>query len=189
MCPTPLGRVQTRCAILLLPAVLAALLSLATAEEGWIVTIGIYLLMGVVLDIAVYPFVIRWQPPWLTGTLAVAEFVILFALVQVLRPGGPGFGAAQAVLLFWVAWALAIGVKIVVLPILSLSWIENAGEFRVTGWSSAPEQDPVPVVAAFDPDVAPGKLVREFSTVHKTPQQPALPPLSGAHGSPQVNAG
>ena len=40
---------------------------------------------------------------------------------------------------FWVAWWIAIWTKVVILPLLSLSWIENAGEFRSTGWSIPPD--------------------------------------------------
>jgi hypothetical protein len=34
-----------------------------------------------------------------------------------------------------------------VLPLISLSWIEDAGEFRSTAWSVAPEFLPLPVTA------------------------------------------
>src|SRR5947207_14986875 len=129
MCPTNLGRVETRTAILIGPAILGTILSIATGNEGFIVLIGIYLLMGVALDTGFYPLVIRWQPPWLTFTLAVAEFVLLYILAHVLKVGLTNL---EAVLLFWCAWTLAIWTKVVILPLLSLSWIENAGEFRST---------------------------------------------------------
>ena len=149
MCPTILGRIETRTFILIGPAILGAILSLLTGNEGFIVIIGIYLLQGVVLDVFFYPYVIKWQPPWLTFVLAVGEFVITYTLAQVLD-GRPASRSTRCGGSGW-RWTLAIWTKVVILPILSLSWIENAGEFRETGWSVPPEVEPMPLLAAEPP--------------------------------------
>src|SRR3954471_367910 len=173
MCPTTFGRIQTRVATLVLPALLASALTIVYSDEGWIVTIGLSLVMGVALDVVVYPFVIRWQPPWLTGALALAEFVLLYLLVKTLDPGHPGFGEPDAlpgisdwhpVMLYCVSWCLAVATKIVVLPLVSLSWIENGGEFRRTDWTVQPERAPVPLVAETPADPLAAPAVQEFST-------------------------
>ena len=185
MCPTVLGRVQTRVAILTGPFLLGALLSLVFGNEGYVVLIGVYLLLGVALDTAFYPFVIKWQPPWLTGVLAVGEFVLLYVLAQVLEVG---LSPVAAIVWFWVAWLLAIATKIVVLPLLSLSWIENGGEFRATGWSIAPENEPMPIVAPVAQAVADGPppLARQFSAVREVPPELRnLPSPSGVHRAPE----
>ena len=196
MCPTVLGRVQTRVAILIPGAILATILSLVTHNEGWIVTIGIYLLMGVALDTLVYPYLIKWQPPWLTFLLAIGEFFILYVLVKTLKPGHAPYGDPnnffsfgndwRPILLYWVVWLMAITTKIVILPLVSLSWIENGGEFRRVGWSVAPEYQTLPVLAAIEPSSA-GGLAREFSSMHAVPEAAELArPLSAVH---QVPAG
>jgi hypothetical protein len=165
MCPTVLGRIQTRTVTLVGPALLGLILSLATGKPGWIVLIGVYLLLGVALDTGFYPFVIRWQPPWLTFVLALGEFVLLYVLSQVLEIG---LSPVQAIVFYWVSWALAITTKIVVLPILSLGWIENGGEFRATGWTVLASRAPVSAVAAVP--ARPSRLAREFAAEAEVPR-------------------
>jgi hypothetical protein len=197
VCPTTLGRIETRTFTLIGPAILATVVSLVTGNEGWIVTIGIYYLMGVALDLTIYARFITWQPPWLTFVLAVGEFVLLFVLVKILEPGHPPYGTPadeaivgaddwRPIVLYWVSWVIADWTKIVVLPLVSLSWIENGGELRATGWSVAPQYEPLPVVAKAE--TAPGGLVREFSSVvsiadlQKARPLTAIRPLPGSAG-------
>jgi hypothetical protein len=195
MCPTALGRVETRTFTLILPAILATIVSVATDNAGWIVTIGIYYLMGVALDLTFYQWFIKWQPPWLTFVLAVGEFVLLFVLVKVLEPGHPPFGVPadesivgaddwRPIVLYWVSWILADWTKIVVLPLVSLSWIENGGEFRQTGWTVAPDYRPLPIVAKVEPTAAAGALAREFSGAIEVVDHRPARPLTGVQPVP-----
>jgi len=181
MCPTVLGRLETRTFTLIIPAVLGAILSAVTGHTGYIVLIGIFLMVGTVLDIGVYPILIKWQPPWLTFVLAVVEFVIVYVIAVTLKVG---LGHVDAIWFFWLSWVIANWTKVVIFPIVSLSWIENAGEFRITGWSVPPEMEPLPVVASVAPR-APGVLAREFSAVGEIPEGLRnLPAPSGVHTRP-----
>jgi hypothetical protein len=185
MCPTVLGRVQTRWATLIVPAIIAAVISLITGDEGWIVLIGVYFVLGVALDSAFYPFIIRWQPPWLTFTLAVGEFVLVFILAHALTVG---LTNVEAIAEYWIAWWIAIWTKVVVLPLMSLSWIENAGEFRHTDWSVAPEYQPLPITVFTPPQPGggPPPLARKFSAaVIEIPEElRRAPSPSGVHRIP-----
>ena len=186
MCPTVLGRVQTRWAILIIPAILAAIVSLITQNEGWIVLIGLYFVIGVALDTCFYPFIIRWQPPWLTFTLAFGEFILVFVAAHFLKVGLTNL---EAIIEYWIVWWIAIWTKVVILPLVSLSWIENAGEFRSTDWSVAPEYIPLPITA-FTPTQqtgGPPPLARAFSAaVIEIPEElRRAPSPSGVFQIPQ----
>lgn len=187
MCPSVLGRVETRTAILVGPAILALVLWLVLGNEGYLVLLGIYYLVGVALDTTLYPRIIKWQPPWLTFVLGAAEFVIVYVLGQVLEvPLEP----IDAIWFYWVAWTMAVWTRIVILPIVSLTWIESGGEFRRTGWSHPAENEPLPVVAALEGRAAgQGGLLREFSSAREIPQDiRSLPAPSGVHQVPKQPA-
>lgn len=187
MCPTHLGRVQTRTAVLIGPALLAALVSLATRDEGWIVTIGLWLLVGAALDMTVYAALVGWQPRRLSLVLALGEFVLVLLLVKLLEPGDPSFAASDGrlVALYWTSWLLATATKTVVLPLVSLSWIENGGEFRPTGWSIAPEYKPLPIIASVRSDAGAGTVAFapvETLAVEQAPCGNPRPRLRGLSG-------
>lgn len=87
---------------------------------------------------------------------------------------------------------MAIWTKVAVLPLISLGWIENAGEFRQTGWSVAPDYQPL-AVTVFQPPTggteAP-RLVREFSSVQAVPAElQRLPSPSAIQEAPVLPHG
>ena len=181
MCPTPIGRVHTRVAILVLPALLGVILSLVTGREDFIVLIGIYLLLGVALDAGVYSWALKYQPPWMTFVLALFEFGLLYVLAHVLKLNLSNW---EAVWFYWVSWLLAIWTKIVILPLASLTYLESAGEFRRVEWSIPESQVPLQIaVSAEEAKAGPGPLVREASGVHAAlPKR--LPGPSAVHEVP-----
>lgn len=182
MCPTPIGRIQTRVASLVPAALLATVISLVTGRPDWIVLIGVFLLLGVALDAALYAWLLKYQPPWMTGVLALAEFGLLFVLANILQLN---LSPIEAIVLYWVSWALATGTRIAFLPIVSLTYIESAGEFRRTEWSVPPAQASLPVLAAeADAQSGPGVLVQEASGVHARPLE-RKPGPSGVHIAPR----
>jgi hypothetical protein len=170
MCPTPVGRIHTRVAILVLPALLGIILSLLTGRPDWIVLIGIYLLLGVALDAGVYSWLLRYQPPWMTFVLALAELGLLYVLARVLKLD---LTSAEAIIFYWVAWLLAIFTKVVLLPIFSLTYLESSLEFRRTDWSIPPAQAAMPVLATPEDALAgAGPLLRSASGEHAVPLKP-----------------
>jgi hypothetical protein len=182
MCPTPIGRIHTRVATIVMgPAVLGLIVTLVSGHLDWIVLIGVYLLLGVFLDTAVYSWLLKYQPPWMTFVLGLAEYGLLLAATQVLE-GFPNISVVEATVFYWVSWVLAISLKIALLPIISLTYLESAGEFRHIQWSIPPQQVALPVLAS-TADAGPGQVLREASGVHAVPLRP-LPAPSGVHAVP-----
>src|SRR3954453_5784529 len=190
MCPTVIGRIHTRVSIILLgPAVIGLIFTLVSGHLDWLPLVGVYLMLGIFLDTAIYPWLLKWQPPWVGGLLAVGEFGLLLVLANIVNDatGKDGTGAphnisiAEAIWFYWLCWVVASLVKIVVLPIANLTYAESAGEFRRPAWSVPPPLEPLPVLASSaEPKAGPGPVIREGSGVHANPLEP-LPSPSGVH--------
>ena len=70
------------------------------------------------------------------------------------------------------------------LPLISLTYLESAGEIRRIEWSIPESQVPLPVLASgAEAKRGPGPVVREASGVHAKPL-PQLPSPSGVHRVP-----
>ena len=189
MCPTPTGRIHTRTATFVLPTLLGLIVSLITGHWDWLVLVGVYYLLGVFLDTAVYSWLLKYQPPFVAIVLALSEFGLLLVLAGILNDtadGGLGNVAVwEAAIFFWACWILAALTKIVVLPIASLTYGESAGEFRRTEWSVPPPLEALPVLASSaEAKAGPGPVIREASGVHARPLEP-LPSPSGIHRTVQ----
>lgn len=188
MCPTPTGRIHTRTAAIILPALFGLILSLITGHFDWLVLIGVYYVMGIFLDTAVYSWLFRFQPPWMTFVLALAEFGLLLVLAGLLNRANGGLenvAVGEAAIFYWISWILAIPItKVVLLPLFSLTYLESAGEIRTTEWSIPESQLALPVLASSaDAKRGPGPVVREASGAHAKPL-PQLPSPSGVHRLP-----
>lgn len=172
MCPTPQGRVHTRVASMFLPAVLGLILWLVTANPDWFVLIGVLLVLGVTLDTVIYTWAVKWQPPWMTGVLALEELGLLLILATLLELN---VTIVEGIVFYVAAWLLFVFSKIVLLPILSLTYVESAGEFRTTEWSIPASKESLPLIAATEGGTGtPGRLLREASGAHAIVKQPGL---------------
>jgi hypothetical protein len=175
MCPTPVGRIHSRVASLVLPAVLGVVLWLITGREDWIVLIGVLLLMGTALDVVAYTWLIRYQPPWLTGVIGLAELGFLFVLAHLLQLD---LTDLEAIVFYVVSWSLATATRIALFPTFSLTYLESAGEFRRIEWSIPAPQEQLPVFASPADTGSAGPVLRSASGVHAVPLEPK-PSLSG----------
>ena len=189
MCPTPTGRIHTRTATIILPMLFGLIVSLVSSDWGWLTLIGIYYIQGIRLDTVVYSWLFRFQPPWMTFVLAVAELGLLLVTSQIIAKSSGGgledIGIGEAIIFYWVAWILAIPItKVVLLPLISVTYLESAGEIRRVEWSIPESQVPLPVLASgAEAKRGPGPVVREASGLHAKPL-PQLPSPSGVHRLP-----
>jgi hypothetical protein len=130
----------------------------------------------------------------MTFVIGIAELGFLLVLSQVIAKSSGGglehVSIPEAIVFYWICWILAIPItKVVLLPLISLTYLESAGEIRRVEWSIPESQIPLPVLASgAEAKRGPGPVVREASGLHAKPL-PNLPSPSGVHRLPPQPAG
>ena len=125
MCYSVTGRVQTRLASLLAPALLAGFLVWRTGDQRYTSMLMVMVLVALDLDLFLYRYVIGYQARWQTYLLGAVEFFVTLAVVRVLGGTLP----LQTIIAFYVsAWIGSQFLVNVVLPVADPMWAEHGGE-------------------------------------------------------------
>jgi hypothetical protein len=115
------GRIESR-----LVAALPALLVAFGIHRWWAVDlVAVMLLVGIVLDAALYDRLIDYQPAWLALPLGALELALVYAAMRALAIRAP---LAAALGLFALAWLCAQLLVHAALPRLQLTYAESGGE-------------------------------------------------------------
>jgi hypothetical protein len=124
------GRLESRLAAVLLPALAAGALAVFLKDWWPLELAGLMLAVGVALDALVYHRLLRYQPGWLALPLGLLELGIVMGLVFALGVEAP-LNAALA--LFAGSWLLAQVLGHGVFPLARLTYGEDGGELGPAG--------------------------------------------------------
>ena len=128
------GRIDSRLAAALGPAIAAAVLALVL-HRWWPVEVAALMAgVGVALDLLVYDRVLDYQPAWAALPLGALELGAVTALAYTLNVRAP---LPQAIAFFCGAWLLAQVLGHAVYPLLRLSYGDDGGELGRPGATSA----------------------------------------------------
>jgi hypothetical protein len=128
------GRIDSRLAAVLVPAVAAAILGLVLHRWWPVEVAGLMFGVGLALDLLLYDRVIDYQPGWLALPLGALELGLVTALVYATGVRAP-LGAAAA--FFAGSWVLAQILGHAVYPGLRLSYTDDGGELGRSGVTAA----------------------------------------------------
>jgi hypothetical protein len=120
------GRLESR----LGSAVPALVLALALHRWWAIELVALMLVVGIVLDVAVYDRALPYQPGWLAVPLGVGELALLYVSMHALGIAAP---LDLALVLYAVAWFSAQVLGHAVFPRLLLEYGESGGELGARG--------------------------------------------------------
>jgi len=132
------GRLESRLAAALVPALAAAVLAGALGEWWPLELVALMLAVGLVLDVTVYHRLIPYQPAWLAVPLGALELGLTMAPLVTLGVGAP---LGPAIALFAGAWLVAQLLGHAGFPLAHLTYAEDGGELGRAGrglWATAP---------------------------------------------------
>jgi parallel beta helix pectate lyase-like protein len=142
------GRVESRLAAGLLPALAAGVLALVLREWWPLELAGLMLAVGVAFDVLLYHRLLPYQPGWLALPLGLLELGAVMGLVLALGVEAP---LNAAIALFAGSWLLAQILGHGVFPLTRLTYGEDGGELGRAGPAFVAS---ILVVAAFSGGVA-----------------------------------
>src|SRR4051812_22979014 len=125
MCFTFAGRLQTRLAALLGPLLVTLCVTIWTTQNEYWTLFGLMAGAGLLLDMAVYGWVIGFQPRWLSVLLAAGEFRVIKQIVELPYPWSLGLHTRQALTIYVVGWLLSWLILQALLPLLWPRWAED----------------------------------------------------------------
>lgn len=128
------GRIDSRLAAALGPALAAAALALVLHRWWPVEVAGLMVGVGVALDLLLYDRLLDYQPAWAALPLGALELGAVTALAYALDVRAP---LAQAIGFFCGAWLLAQVLGHAVYPLLRLSYGDDGGELGRPGATSA----------------------------------------------------
>jgi hypothetical protein len=124
------GRIESRLAAVVIPF-LAACVATYLLEAWWpLELVGVMLVAGLILDVALYDRVFAYQPGWLALPLGALELLATMVLVRWLDIAAP---LEPAVWFFVGSWLVTQVLGHAGLPLLRLSYAEDGGELGEVG--------------------------------------------------------
>jgi len=114
------GRLETRLAALVLPAIVAV-----GIHEWWAIELaGLMAAVGLALDVC-YDRALDYQPGWAAVPLGLLELAVVMSLLRALGIAAP---PRWALVFFAGAWLWTQALAHALLPLLRMSWGEDGGE-------------------------------------------------------------
>jgi nitrous oxidase accessory protein NosD len=160
------GRLETRLAAALLPALVASVLAVALTRWWPVEVLALMVAVGLALDVVAWHRLLPYQPGWVAVPVGLVELWLTTQAARLLDLGAPLAGAAA---LFAFAWLVQQVTAHAVLPSLRLTYAEDGGELGAVGPGLATAV-PVAVAAALGVAWATQPpIVRLSSGVHQGP--------------------